>query len=102
MVATDEYRCANNYYGTPSVNGSTYSGCTKCPTLAEADLTVVSNPQSLHLLTSEAGSTSITSCVATTGDLDTQVTLNDGAGNFHWYYDPDNTETYSGKCNYSK
>ena len=78
LVPSDVYICAAGYY-----NGN-YSGCNACMSLADAGITVVSNPLGVETLSSPSGSTLATDCYANSGDNDTRVTLNDGKGNFHW------------------
>jgi len=91
----DKWRCAARYYGS-STNGT--SGCTPCPSVENVGLTPVCNGDTCPYVTSPAGSTQITQCVATTYEPSMNVFLKDGTGKFRWI-NPDVEYAY-GECNY--
>ena len=57
----NEYRCAANYYGTPSVSGSSYSGCTSCPLVCDVQST------------STTGTTRVSGCCVAAGATSTDT-----------------------------
>lgn len=93
-VYQNVYQCNNGYYGNP---GSSMSGCNACPTLAQSNLTVVEDKNGVVRVSSPAGTTAVTGCVAYSGDNDSRGYLSDGAGTFYWRTDAD---TGDGTCNY--
>ncbi len=93
-VYQNVYQCNTGYYGNP---GSSMSGCNACPTLAQSNLTVVKDENGVVRVSSPAGTTAVTGCVAYSGDNDSRGYLSDGAGTFYWRTDPDSGD---GQCNY--
>lgn len=72
-IVSVQYRCAADWYGTPVVNGTSFSGCNHCP------MQMV-GPSTWAEVTSRPGATSATMCY-----LASEYTSSDSTGTFIQY-----------------